>query len=285
MIECGQSCVLRRRNAGAMERNEGGVARRTVFSAALIRRRLRFREGPHRALDDEGIPKRPSFASWKVTVPENHRSACAFMYSRSRALMSDWYPLPRLLNQASTSASMRNVTCRLGGTGCSPLRATARANRSGVNSGCSDRSMSSSRCASTLRQSVREVFEVEVLLTSGRFPDRNDSDEISGLRMGDGYYPPFQEAQRHEPVFFVGETIILNGERPSREYPLGADEINPVFSEIRPTLGVIPFKSHSIIPTFCNYNKPCCARFVSQTRGPCIVVMRISYSMFIGWGG
>lgn len=69
----------------------------------------------------------------------------AFMYSRSKALMRVWYPLPWARNHSRTSASRRRVTCFLCSTGLSPFRTTERAKSSGEISGISDTSISSSR--------------------------------------------------------------------------------------------------------------------------------------------
>lgn len=65
------------------------------------------------------------------------RKRWASIHARSNALIRVSYPRPRARGQSSSSASRRNITCRLRGTGSRPWRAMARANYSDVGSGVS----------------------------------------------------------------------------------------------------------------------------------------------------
>jgi len=124
----------------------------------------------------------PRFGGVRHSSPPS----CARMYSRSNALIRDWYPRPWPRNQASTSASRRRVTCSFFGSGRRPRRATARANCSGVGSGMSVSSISWSSSSRSLFQSVLESVEegeeIGGCFAVG-FAGMDDSNGIFGFRI------------------------------------------------------------------------------------------------------
>src|SRR4051794_40914307 len=92
--------------------------------------------------------------------------------------MQVWYLSPWALNHANTFRSRYNVTWTCAGSGCRPCRTTALVIISGVISGQFEKSISSSRMASTRAQSVLEVGKVDSLLISRCLSDGNDPDSV-----------------------------------------------------------------------------------------------------------
>ncbi len=101
----------------------------------------------------------------------------------------------------------------LGGDRFNPRRTIAWANCSGVISGLSERSISSSSMASTRRQSVRGCLEVPFLLIACRFPNRDDSNPLFVFHVNDGYHPRLQQAKGDESLFSIVKAIIQDGNR------------------------------------------------------------------------
>lgn len=140
----------------------------------------------------------------------------------------------------STSESSRRVTCSLGATGTSPRRTTAFANISGVISGLSDKSMSSSRSASRRFKSVLDNFEVVLLLTFGRFSYRDYSNDVCRLSMRDDNNAISEQAKRYETFLSIVETVVRYRGGLASEYRLTVFEVDPVFSEIRSAFPLVP---------------------------------------------
>lgn len=55
-----------------------------------------------------------------------------------------------------------------------------------------------------------------------------------------------EEAERHESLFPIGETVIFKGKRLEFKYPRRIDEVETVIFEILPALRFVPGKTHRI---------------------------------------
>lgn len=178
--------------------------------------------------------------------------SCASTYARSKSLIRVWYPSPCALNHPIMSSSMRNVICFLRGIGFNPRRATAFANCSGVISGDSDVSMSSSRMASSLFQSVWLLwsccfFEVLLLLIARRFSDRYDTDYIADFSVNNNDNAAFEKTQRNKASLRVLKTTIFNSVRHAPENALAIFKVDPVLAEILLPFVFVPLESHSVV--------------------------------------
>ncbi len=190
---------------------------------------------------------------------DNYLERCASIYARSSSLILVWYPLPWALNHSSTFTSSLSVTCCFLGMGFNPLRAMALANISGVISGCSDTSMSSSRKASRRSQSVwdfvGEFFEVLLLLIFHRFSYRDNANCLAAVGMADRNYPAIKLPECQEALLTIILAGVFSRKRKTSEDFLAANKINSAFSDIREPLVLVPFRFHlimAIVVTFVN---------------------------------
>ena len=126
---------------------------------------------------------------------------CASMYARSSAFIRDWYPAPCFLNHAITSESIRSDRSAFFGTVFKPLRATARANISGVHSGASLlRTMSASIIFRTRESLVEDLREVLVRFMFRGLAHGNEVNVVTVRSMRDRHV----EAQAQEiPVLHM----------------------------------------------------------------------------------
>lgn len=180
---------------------------------------------------------------------DDHRDRCASTYARSNALICVWYPRPWARNHSRTSSSIRNVSCRFRRGAFNPRRTTARANISGVSSGFSERSMSSSRSASRRCQSVIDRFEKCFLLTACRLSRGYDSNPLIGLGMRHRDQPALHQSDSDEALFTVSGARVLDGDRIAGEHRLAIGEVEPVLADVRLALLLVPFKLNN----HCSY--------------------------------
>jgi len=159
------------------------------------------------------------------TVSSDQRDRRASTYARSRELICVRYPGPRALNHFRTSSSIRSVNCRFRGGGFSPRRTTALANISGVSSGLSDKSISSSRMASRRFQSVIDTLEEDFLLTACRFSCGNESNLPVSLGVRHGDDSVSQQPESDEAVFST------------------VSEVDPMLTDVRLPLALVPFRT------------------------------------------
>ncbi len=190
---------------------------------------------------------------------DNYLERCASIYARSSSLILVWYPLPWALNHSSTFTSSLSVTCCFLGMGLNPLRAMALANISGVISGCSDTSISSSRKVSTRSQSVwdfvGEFFEVLRLLIFRRFSYRNNANRFATVGVADRNYPVIKQSEGQETPLAIILAGVFRCKRKTSEDFLAVNKINSVTFDISESFLFIPFKSHlimAIVVTFVN---------------------------------
>lgn len=177
------------------------------------------------------------------------RDLCALMYARRSALIRVWYPTPCARNQSRTSSSSRRVSCRLRGGAFNPRRTMARANISGVSSGFSDRSMSSSRSASKRFQSVIDCLEECFLLTACRFSRRDDSDPLAGLCMHNRDHPALNQSEGDEALFPVVGPRVLDCNRVAVKDCGAVGEVEPMLTDVCQPLLFIPFELNA----HCSY--------------------------------
>lgn len=176
----------------------------------------------------------------------------ASTYARRTALILVWYPLPCNLNQSSTSSSTRSVICAFFTTGFSPLRWMALANCSGVISGASDMSMSSSRIASTRFQSVsfpelRSVFEEEFLLIFGGLTNRDDTDEVRAFSVDNYGDVLIEQAERYQALFAIWKSSIFDREGFTVEDRFTSGEVDAVAANIETALFLVPVEFQSVV--------------------------------------
>ncbi len=187
-------------------------------------------------------------------VGRNHqRDRCASTYARSNALICVWYPRPCARNHSRTSSSIRRVSCRLRGGAFNPWRTTARANISGVSSGFSERSISSSRRASKRFQSVIDRFEECFSFTACRFSRGNDPNRLVGLGMHHREHPALHQSDGNEALFAVVGARVLDCDRIAAEHCLAISEVEPVLADVRLALFLVSFE----LGSYCSYNLAC----------------------------
>src|SRR5450759_4086328 len=149
------------------------------------------------------------------------------------------------------AASRYMVSRRLPrGTTLPATRVTPCAAISALTSGMSDKSMSASRIALTRGQSVLEtavrleILEVEDLLMSGRLAHRNDAEFSCCFGMGHYHHGVAQHAERNEALLAIFESFIFERAGNALKHVWCVGEIQPVLSEIRTPLGLVPHNFH-----------------------------------------
>ncbi len=91
-----------------------------------------------------------------------------------------------------------------------PLRTTALANFSGVTSGQSDRSISSSVIVSSRCQSVSDLLEIGFLLIFGCLSCRNNAYVVFTFCMNHCNNLSLKQTESHKPLFSVVKAIVFN---------------------------------------------------------------------------
>src|ERR1700674_4813701 len=115
---------------------------------------------------------------------------------------------------------MRSERSAFFGTGFKPLRATARANISGVHSGASpSRTTSASIIFRTLERLVEDLREVVARFMFRGLANRNDTNIVTTFRMRNRHDLILQKAQRKKPRFSIGLASILRRKGDSAKDP------------------------------------------------------------------
>src|SRR6201997_2474996 len=108
---------------------------------------------------------------------------------------------------------MRNESSAFFGTGFKPLRATARANISGVHSGASpSRTMSVSIIFRTRRRSVEDLREVVARFMSCGLANRDYANVFTTLSMRNGHDLILEQAQGEESALPIGFPGVFSSE-------------------------------------------------------------------------
>ena len=63
---------------------------------------------------------------------------------------------------------------------------------------------------------------------------------VLGFRVDDGHGDAFEQSQRHEALFIVSESVILEGECGAAEYPLRVHEVEAVVLQVPLALRLVP---------------------------------------------
>ena len=84
--------------------------------------------------------------------------------------------------------------------------------------------MSRSRCAATLGQSVRDALEVDLALTPGRLSHGDNVNVLALFDVDDGYDNLLEQPEGDEPLFGIGEPIVLVRIGHALEHVLCVDE-------------------------------------------------------------
>ena len=66
-----------------------------------------------------------------------------------------------------------------------------------------------------------------------------------------GDQPALQKTKRDEPVLAVIEALVWDSDRVPAEYLLDVNEVNAMFADVGPSLGLIPLQLH---PSDCSAN-------------------------------
>jgi hypothetical protein len=116
--------------------------------------------------------------------------------------------------------------------------------------------MSSSFIEISRAQSVLDVLEEDFRFALGRFAEGDDVDFMFGLGMYDGNRNPSKQAKGDQALFTVGESVVPEGVRRPFEDLSGADEVEAVVFQVRPSLRLAPGEPHgNNVHTICRCGK------------------------------
>jgi len=141
----------------------------------------------------------------------------------------------------------------LRGIGSKFLRRTARANISGVASGMSEKSMSSSFIASIRFQSVSDFFVVDLFFILGSLSERYYPRNFICLSVGNSHDCSVEHAQREKANLAVIAPIVQKRKRVVKENSFDCEKVKSVLRKSRSALGFVPLKTHSSVVTNCSY--------------------------------